>query len=114
MNPFQDFSSDLTRNRLDFHPTRIQKYCILEKGSSIFACISKFKTMNITAHIDIRTAKGRKIVQELERNKKIVEIENPMPVGEDGLPLVTYSVEESFEKLWDKMEDHYSVDIRNL
>jgi len=42
--------------------------------------------MNVTAHIDISTAKGRKIVRDLERNKKIVEIENPMPVGEDGLP----------------------------
>ena len=70
--------------------------------------------MNVTAHIDVSTAKGRKIVQELERNKKIVEIENPMPVGEDGLPLNTYSLEESFEKLWNKMEDHYGVDLRKL
>jgi hypothetical protein len=70
--------------------------------------------MNVTAHIDISTAKGRKIVQELERNKKIVEIENPMPVGEDGLPLKTGSVEESFEKLWNKMEDHYGIDLRKL
>jgi hypothetical protein len=53
-------------------------------------------------------------VQELDRNKKIVEIENPMPVGEDGLPLNTYSLEESFEKLWNKMEDHYGVDLRKL
>jgi hypothetical protein len=70
--------------------------------------------MNITAHIDISTDKGRKIVQELERNKKIVEIENPMPVGEDGLPLKTCSVEESFEKLWNKMEDHYGINLRKL
>lgn len=70
--------------------------------------------MNVTAHIDVSTAKGRKIVQELERNKKIVEIENPMPVGEDGLPLKTYSLEESFEKLWNKMEDHYGIDLRKL
>jgi len=70
--------------------------------------------MNVTAHIDTSTAKGRKIVQELERNKNIVEIENPMPIGEDGLPEKTYSVEESFDKLWDKMEDHYGVDLRKL
>lgn len=70
--------------------------------------------MNVTAHIDISTAKGRKIVQELERNKKIVEIENPMHVGENGLPVKTYSLEESFEKLWDKMEDHFGVDLRKL
>jgi hypothetical protein len=70
--------------------------------------------MNVTAHIDISTAKGRKIVRDLERNKKIVEIENPMPVGEDGLPLKTSSLEESFEKLWNKMEDDYGVDLRKL
>jgi hypothetical protein len=86
----------------------------LKKEVVYLHVFQKFKIMNITAHIDISIAKGRRIVQELERNKKIVEIENPMPVGEDGLPMVTYSIEESFEKLWDKMEDHYGVDIRNL
>jgi hypothetical protein len=70
--------------------------------------------MTITAHIDVSTAKGRKLVQELERHKKIVKIDNPLPVGEDGLPLKTYSVEESFEKLWKKMEEHYGMDIRKL
>ena len=70
--------------------------------------------MNVTAHIDISTPKGRKIIQELERNKKIVEIENPMPVGEDGLPVKTYSVEESFGKLWNKMEEHYGFDLRKV
>ncbi len=70
--------------------------------------------MNVTAHIDISTPKGRKIVQELERNKKIVEIENPMPMGEDGLPAKTYTLDESFEKLWNKMEDHYGFDLRKL
>ena len=70
--------------------------------------------MNVTAHIDITTSKGRKIVQELERNKKIVVIENPMPVGEDGLPEMTTSLYESFEKLWNKMEEHYGFDLRKL
>jgi len=70
--------------------------------------------MNVTAHIDISKAKGRKIIQELERNKKIVEIENPIPVGEDGLPVMTYSAEESFGKLWNKMEGHYGFDLRKL
>ena len=68
--------------------------------------------MNVTAHKNISTPKGRKIVQELERNKNIVEIENPMPAGEDGLPAKTYSLDESFEKLWNKMEDRYGFDLR--
>jgi hypothetical protein len=70
--------------------------------------------MNVTAHINVSTPKGRKIVRELERNKKLVKIENPMPTDEDGLPAKTHSLEESFEKLWDKMEDHYGVDLRKL
>ena len=57
---------------------------------------------------------GRKIVKELERNKKLVKIENPMPTGEDGLPAKTYSLEQSFEKLWDKMKEHYGLDLRTL
>ena len=70
--------------------------------------------MNVTAHIDISTPKGRKIVQELERSKKIVKIEDPMPIGDDGLPAKTTSLDESFEKLWNKMEDHYGFDLRKL
>ena len=70
--------------------------------------------MTITTHIDVSTAKGRKLVQELERHKKIVKIDNPLPVGEDGLPLKTYSVEESFNKLYDKLQEHYGVDLRKL
>jgi hypothetical protein len=76
--------------------------------------LKNFNIMNVTAHIDTTTAKGRKIVQELERNKNIVEIDNPLPVGDDGLPEKTYSVEESFNKLWDKMEEDYGVDLRKL
>jgi len=47
-------------------------------------------------------------------NKKFVVIENPLPPGEDGLPLKTSSLEESFEKLWIKMKEHYGVDLRKL
>lgn len=70
--------------------------------------------MTVTAHININTSKGRKLVRELEKNKKLVTIENPMPNDEDGLPEETYSLEESFEKLWNKMEEHYGFDLRTL
>jgi len=70
--------------------------------------------MNVTAHIDVSTPKGRKIVRELERNKKVVKIENPLPIDKDGFPEKTYTLEESFEKLWDKMEEHYGLDLRGL
>lgn len=70
--------------------------------------------MNVIAHINVSTPKGRKIVRELERNKKLVKIENPIPTGENGLPVKTHSLEESFENLWDKMEEHYGLDLRTL
>jgi len=70
--------------------------------------------MTVTAHIDISTAKGRKIVRELEKNKKIVVVDNPLPVGEDGLPIKTYSPEEVENLVWDKLSDHYGVDVRKL
>ena len=68
--------------------------------------------MNVTAHINISTPKGRKIVKELKRHKNIVEIENPMPIGIDGLPEETYSAEFIEEYLWNKLDEHYETDIR--
>jgi len=66
----------------------------------------------ITAHIDVSTPQGRKIVVELEKHKKYVQIDNPFPLGEDGNPVETFTVEESFEKLWKKMDVYYGYDIR--
>jgi len=80
----------------------------------LYICITmdKLEIMNVTAHIDVSTPKGRKIVRELKRHKKIVEIENPMPVGIDGLPEETYSSEFIEEYLWNKLNTHYETDIR--
>ena len=68
--------------------------------------------MTITAHIDVSTPQGRKIAMELEKHKKYVQNDNPFPLGEDGKPIETFSVEESFEKLWKKMDEYYGYDIR--
>jgi len=70
--------------------------------------------MTVTAHIDVSTPKGRKIAAALEKNKRYVKMDNPLPVGEDGLPLKTYSLEETFDNLYDKLEEHYGVDLRKL
>jgi hypothetical protein len=70
--------------------------------------------MTVTAHIDVSTAKGRKLVRDLEKNKKLVKIDNPLPLGEDGLPVETYSVVEAFDNLYDKLEDDYGIDLRKL
>ena len=70
--------------------------------------------MTVTAHIDISTLKGRKIVRELAKNKKIVVIDNPLPLEDDGLPLLSYSSEEVENMVWDKLSDNYEVDVRKL
>ena len=54
--------------------------------------------MTVTAHIDVSTPQGRKIARELEKHKKYVQIDNPFPLGEDGKPVETFSLDESFEK----------------
>lgn len=70
--------------------------------------------MTVTAHIDISTAKGRQIVRELEQYKKIVTIDNPLPVDENGQTIKTYSTDEVENLVWDKLSDHYGVDVRKL
>jgi hypothetical protein len=70
--------------------------------------------MNITAHIDVSTPIGPRIVSELERHKRIVKIENPLPTDENGLPLKTYSSEQIEDMVWDQLSDHYGVDVRKL
>lgn len=64
--------------------------------------------MNVTVHIDISTPKGRKIFRELVKNKEIVEIDEPKIVKPD-LPVADIE-----EKVWDKLSDHYGVDLRKL
>ena len=70
--------------------------------------------MTVTAHIDISTLEGSKIVRELAKYKNIVVFDNPLQLGEDGLPLLTYSSEEVENMVWDKLSDFYGVDIRKL
>ena len=70
--------------------------------------------MTVTVHIDISTLKGRELVRELAKNNEIVVFDNPLPLGEDGLPLLTYSSEEVENMVWDKLSDHNGVDVRKL
>ena len=70
--------------------------------------------MTVTVHIDVSTSRGRKILHELEKNKDIVVIDEPLPVGEDGQPVKTYSAEEVENMVWDKLSNHYGVDVRKL
>lgn len=68
--------------------------------------------MNLRNHINISTPNVKRVVRELEKNKVVVENKNP--IIEDVFTEETFSMEESFEKLWGKMKDHYGFDLRTL
>lgn len=70
--------------------------------------------MTVTVRINVETPAGRKIVRELEKHKKIVEIEHEQPLGVDGLPRLLIPAEQVFEEGWDLLRELYGVDLRQL
>lgn len=66
--------------------------------------------MEVIAKINVDTAKGRKIVRELEKHKRTVKLEHPIPES-----WVLHSVEEYADAFAKKLGEKYGVDdIRNL
>jgi len=63
--------------------------------------------MTVTAHIDISTPTGKKIVRELENHSRIVELayNNEMPAG--AIPL-----DDAIELVWNQLETKIGYDIR--
>jgi hypothetical protein len=70
--------------------------------------------MTVTVHIDISTPEGRELVRDLEKHKSIITIDPPVLEGEEEILQNTYSVEETFDNLYDKLQEHYGVDLREL
>lgn len=67
--------------------------------------------MEVTVRINTSTPAGRKAVRELE-NKKYAQIEYPLPdaiAEQECTPL-----DEVIEAGWDRLSEHYQVDMRNL
>ena len=64
--------------------------------------------MIVTARINVESPADRKIVRELEKHHKVVEIDNPLP------DVKTYSINEAYERGLDQLTKHYDVDIRKL
>ncbi len=70
--------------------------------------------MTVTVKIDVSSPTGRRLVRDLEKHKKIVEIQNDQPLGVDGLPIETVPFNEVYERGLDKLSNHYGVDMRKL
>lgn len=67
---------------------------------------------SVIAHIDISTPIGRKLVKELEKHKKAVRVEYPLPEAISGQR--TYTLDESYNECCDILSKNYGVDVRNL
>jgi len=72
----------------------------------------KIKKMEATARINIDSPTGRKLVREIEKHKKVAEIEYPLP--EDLQNCTAISHNEVWDKVWDKLSNHYNVNVRKL
>ena len=70
--------------------------------------------MTVTANIDISTPTGRKIVRELEKHKKVVELIYNEPLPDDSKVEETVTWESAEKQLWNKLNDHYGVDLKTL
>ncbi|MDO9152370.1 MAG: hypothetical protein Q7U47_01450 [Paludibacter sp.] len=66
--------------------------------------------MEVTARINIDSPTGRKLVREIEKHKKIAEIEYPLPESIAGQK--TFTLEEVFGKLEKKLNEHYGTELK--
>ena len=65
--------------------------------------------MTVTAQINIDTPIGRKLLKELEKHPKAVKVEYPVPEAISG---TTYTHEQVFGELVDKLNDHYGTNYK--
>jgi len=66
--------------------------------------------MEVTARINIDGPTGRKLVREIQKHKKVAELEYPHPsTYSDFTNHVT--VDEAFDRLMDKLNVHYGTSV---
>jgi hypothetical protein len=66
--------------------------------------------MTVIANIDISTPTGRKIVRELEKHKRVVQLTYPEI---ETIPEGSITLEEGIEELWNHLENRFGFDLRN-
>jgi len=71
--------------------------------------------MTVTVHIDISTPEGRELVLDLEKHKSVVMIEEHIEESAvQEIKQKTYSPEYAENLLWEKLNEHYGKDIREI
>ena len=68
--------------------------------------------MTVTARINVETPAGRKIVRELEKHRKLVEIDYEKPEFINGVPEGYITLEEGEKHFWDSLNNKMGCDIR--
>jgi hypothetical protein len=64
--------------------------------------------MEVQALINIDSPTGRKLVHEIEKHKKVAEIQYPLPEELQNCTALSHN------EVWDKLSNHYGVDVRKL
>ena len=64
----------------------------------------------VTVTIDISTPTGRRIIRDLDKHKKVVKIQNPLP--EHLVGKKTYTVDEVFDRVEQKLNEHYGTNYK--
>jgi len=64
--------------------------------------------MEVTVKIRKNTSAGRRLLRDVAIHKEFVQVENPLPMGG------TYTLDEAFEPLWNRLNEHYGTDLRKL
>ena len=64
----------------------------------------------VIAYINTETPTGRRIVRELEKHKKTVRVEYPLP--EDIVSQGVHTMEEVFGELEQRLNAHYGTDFK--
>jgi len=67
--------------------------------------------MEVTARINIDGPTGRKLVREIQKHKKVAELEYPHPSTYSDLTNHV-TVDEAFDRLMDKLNVHYGTSYK--
>ncbi|WP_436416292.1 hypothetical protein [Petrimonas sp.] len=69
--------------------------------------------MNVIAHINTDSPTGRKLVKQLQYHKKVVQLEYPQPLDENGRPIKTISAKESAKQAFEELGKRYNTTFEN-
>lgn len=82
---------------------------VLVIENNLYLCNNKIesKMQTVNVQINIATPTGRRLLKEVERHPKVAKVEYPVPEAIAGEK--TYTIEEVFSNVEEKMNNHYGT-----